>query len=407
MSHAEGADEDVAHRDQLCAEGIRFIGRLSHTTHSLRTYSIDSPAIRFGLEGMAAAGQGIVALGGTTRIRVIGEQISIGDFTINPPPGMVDAARRMRTWLRERGVAAIELTGPPSADDVKGMLRALYSLEPSLGELEEGDAATALQANHVQSFRFITCSPSASDDELLDEDAAVVAIRRYLRTARVLQRMHEQGPEPAIVLELMRSVQGMVDLVLSDPIRALVLSIDRDVLPYDIGHPLHRLILALVCGRRLGMQPRELLELGMAALCADLALYNLSEELLAQTRELTPAELGRVHRVPLETVQILLGAGDLSPALRRRLLVAFELRLGADRSGYPVPLTWPELHPFSRLSAVCDAYDAMTSQRPWRAAMPPEEALSRLRTQRGRRYDALMVDELDELLTTHLLGDAS
>lgn len=400
----DNSDEvDVAYRDQLCAEGIRFVGRLAHTTHSLRTYSIDSPAIGFGLEGMAAAGQAMVSLGGTTRVKVVGEQISVGAFRVNPPPGMIEAARRLRTWLRQRGVAAIELTKPPSGEDIKGMLRVLVSLDPAAGEVSEGDAALALQAEKIRGFRFITCDPNASDDELLDEDPAVNALRRYLRSARVLQRFHEQGPEPAVLLELSRAVQGMVDLVFGDPIRALVLTSAHEVLPYDVRHPLNRLILSLACGRRLGMQPKELLELGMCALSADIALYSLPEDLLAQPRALSEAEKARLHHAPLESARTLFGAGDLSPALRRRMLVAFELRLGADRSGYPVPLAWPTLHPFSRLIDICGAYDAMVSERPWRPAMAPDDALSHLRVGRGRRYDALMVDELDEMLNTHLL----
>jgi len=398
-------EPDVAHRDLLCAEAIRFIGRLSHTTHSLRTYSINSPAIRFGLEGMATASQSMIALDGTTRIKIVGERISVGEFTINPPPGMVEAARRLRSWLRVRGVAAIEVTAPPSADDVLGMLRALSGLDPAVRTVEEGDAATALQAEGVSSFRFVLCPPSDSDDAMLDEDPAVNTMRRYLRVARGLQRLHEQGPEPAVVLELTRAVQGMVDLVLSDLIRALVLTGDQDVLPYATRHPIHRLILALGCGRRLGMQPRELLEMGLCALIADVPLYNLPPALLEKRGKLSDAERQRVQRVPLDNVQQLLGAGELSPALRRRLLVAFELRLGADRSGYPIPITWPALHPFSRLIAVCGAYDAMISARPWRPAMPPREALSRMRTLRGKRYDALMVDELDEMLNTHLFEE--
>jgi HD-GYP domain-containing protein (c-di-GMP phosphodiesterase class II) len=220
----------------------------------------------------------------------------------------------------------------------------------------------------------------------------------------VVQRLHEQGPEPAVLLELNRAAQGLVELVLHDPTRAMVLTTGRGVLPYAVTHPIHRLLLAVVAGRRLGMQQKELLELALCALSADLSLYGLPPEILDKPGPLSPAERARVEQHPLQTVAALLSAGELSPALRRRLLVAFELRLGADRSGYPVPLVWPELHPFSRLIAVGDAYDALLSERPWRPAQTPSEALSWLQQQRGLRYDPLMVDELEDLLRTHLPG---
>ena len=389
-------------RDQLCDEGIRLVGRLAHTVKSLRTYSINSPAIRFGLEGMASAGAALVAMSeGPVQLRLSGDRVAVGDYPVSPPPGMLEAVRFLRAWLRERGIAGIVLADLPTAEDIKDLLRVLYELDPD--HLEEDEANTALQKLGVQRVRFLACRPGDGDEDG-DEDPAVGALRVYLRAARDVQRLIEQGPEPAVLLELNRAAQGLVDLVLHDPTRAMVLTTGRGVLPYAVTHPIHRLLLAVVAGRRLGMQPRELLELGLCALSADLGLHRLPEGLLSRAAPLTPGERGRMQLHTVQTVAVLLGAGELSPALRRRLLVAFELHLGADRSGYPEPLVWPELHPFSRLIAVVDTYDALVSVRPWRPARTPAEALAILQEQRGKHYDALMVDELEEVLRTHLPG---
>jgi hypothetical protein len=402
----DGSDtEEFEHRDQLCAEAIRFVGRMAHTCHSLRTYDLNSPAIRFGLRGMSMAGQGMVTLSPMVRLKLLGERVHVGEFTVSPPPGMLEAANRLRIWLRVRGVAAIDIVNPPTVDDIKGMLRALESLTPEDQEIQEGDALAALEKESVSAFQFVACPPDASDDELSDEDPAVGALRCYLRLARVLQRLQEQGPEPAVLLELRRATQRLVELVQKDLIRALVLTQTHGVHPHSVHHPIQRAILALACGQRLGIQAKELEELGMCAFCCDIALYQIPQEQRYETRALTQDQLLQLYRSPLDSARQLLGTGDLNPSLCRRILVAFEFRLNADRSGYPVPLSWPSLHPFSRLLSICDIYTMMVFPPPRRKPLLPAEAVAHLREHRGRQYDALMVDELDDLVNTHLLTE--
>lgn len=408
MSRPDGSTvEGFAHRDQLCAEAIRFVGRMAHTCHSLRTYSLDSPAIRFGLRGMSMAGQALVAFSAPVRIKLLGEHIHVGAFTVSTPPGILEATNRLRLWLRVRGVVAIDIISSPSVDDIRSMLRALERLSPETRAVLEGDALVALEQESVSAVQFVSCPPDASDDELSDEDPSVFALRCYLWLARVVQRLQEQGPEPAIILELRRASQRLVALVQKDLIRALVLLQANNVHPHNIHHPIQRAILALACGQRLGIRTQELEELGLCALCCDLALYTIPEAHRYETRAMTQAQLLQLYHAPLNSTRQLLSTGGLRPSLRRRVLVAFELHLNADRSGYPVPLSWPALHPFSRLLSICEDYTMLVSPPPRRKPLRPAEALPHLRAKRGRQHDALMVDELDDLVNTYLLTEHS
>ena len=392
-------------RDQLCGEGVRFVGRMAHTVRSLRTYPIGSPAMRFGLEGMAAAATAIVDIQGKTRITLDNDRIRVGSYPVNPPPGMLRALRELRSWLRERGVGGIELCSAPTSADIHATLSLLISLK--LDQLDEHQLSGQLISSGVRSLTFVICRPSADGDGgTLDEDPAVATTRLYLRGIRGVQRLSEQGLVPAVLVELTRLVQGMTDLIIEDPRLMLALLSARGVTPYALSHPLHRTILVLTMGHRIGMQKKDLLELGLCALSADWGLNRLPAALRERAGPLDVDARSLFQRHPLESIQALIKAGSLSPALRRRLLVAFELRLGHDRSGYPAPILWPTLHPFSRMIAVTEAYDALRSVRPWRPALSAERALQTITELSGRRYDPMIVDELSDMLTIYRFEDA-
>jgi HD-GYP domain-containing protein (c-di-GMP phosphodiesterase class II) len=66
-----------------------------------------------------------------------------------------------------------------------------------------------------------------------------------------------------------------------------------------------------------------------------------------------------------------------------------------DGAGYPDGFAGTDIHPHARLMAVADSYDAMTSARPYRAALPAEEAARRLRADSGRQFDPQMIELFD------------
>jgi len=80
-----------------------------------------------------------------------------------------------------------------------------------------------------------------------------------------------------------------------------------------------------------------------------------------------------------------------SPVLLRRLVVAFEHHIAFDGSGYPEALRGGKTDLFTRIVAIVDAFDAMTTRRPARQAMPPDEALRNLLSNAGTRYDPLVL----------------
>jgi diguanylate cyclase (GGDEF)-like protein len=152
---------------------------------------------------------------------------------------------------------------------------------------------------------------------------------------------------------------------------------------------------AALIGERHGFAEDELDALRLAAVLHDVGKIAVPEEILRKPEPLTEAERRLVERHPAAGAEILAridGLDALAPWVRHS-------HEHVDGSGYPDGLTGEEIPLESRILLVADAFDAMTTERPYSAARPVDEALAELERCAGRQFDAVCV----ELLTAALL----
>jgi diguanylate cyclase (GGDEF)-like protein len=157
----------------------------------------------------------------------------------------------------------------------------------------------------------------------------------------------------------------------------------------DLRHHLHEVAeLALAVGRELGMNPEELDELARAAELRDLGKIAIPDAILSKPGALNEAEWAFMRRHTVVGERILLSAPALRPVAR--LVRSSHERF--DGSGYPDGLAGEDIPLGARIVAVCDAYEAMTSDRPYRPPMSPEEAIAELGACAGSQFDPAVVD---------------
>lgn len=149
---------------------------------------------------------------------------------------------------------------------------------------------------------------------------------------------------------------------------------------------LARAAVALGDGVELDRAQREALELG--ALLHDIGEIRIPESVLHKPGPLTPDERLLVQGHPQAGVEIL----EVVPLLTPALDVVAGHHERYDGGGYPQGLEADEIPLVARVFAVVDALDAMTHDRPYRAARPLEEALVELKDEAGRHFDPRVVD---------------
>jgi len=154
--------------------------------------------------------------------------------------------------------------------------------------------------------------------------------------------------------------------------------------------------LALKVGVELGLEPKELKWLELGALFHDIGKIGIPSAILLKPGPLTPAERGVVETHPLLGERILKPIAQLTEV--RRIVRSCHERF--DGTGYPDRLAGDEIPIGSRIIFVCDAFHAMTTDRPYRRALGEEVARARLLEGAGSQFDPLVVETCLRVLET-------
>jgi two-component system cell cycle response regulator len=145
--------------------------------------------------------------------------------------------------------------------------------------------------------------------------------------------------------------------------------------------------LALAVGRRLGMLGEELDVLARAAELHDVGKIAIPDAILQKAGPLNEEEWRFMHRHTILGERILTAAAALRPVAR--LVRSSHERF--DGRGYPDGLHGTEIPLGARVIFVCDAFDAMTSERTYSGAIEPMQALAELRACAGTQFDPTVV----------------
>lgn len=170
-------------------------------------------------------------------------------------------------------------------------------------------------------------------------------------------------------------------------VRALISTIDaKDA--YTSGHSDRVAIIARCIGDEIKLDPRECERLFMAGLLHDVGKIGIPDEILLKPGKLTDEEFAVIRQHPTIGHRILQDV----PQLQSILPGVLHHHESVDGRGYPARLADEQIPLFGRILAVADAYDAMTSSRPYRSAMPKEKAETILTDGAGRQWDARIVE---------------
>jgi len=183
-----------------------------------------------------------------------------------------------------------------------------------------------------------------------------------------------------------------------DAVEALAVALlERD--RYTGEHSESVVDMAGVVARQLGLQPVQIEDVRQAALLHDIGKVGIPDAILHKPGPLTPEERAVMAEHPVIGERILRGIGGFAPVAE---IVRHEHE-SWDGTGYPDKLVGIEIPIGSRIILACDAYHAMTSDRPYRARMSHSEAFAELSRCAGRQFDP----DVTQSLIGHLYNERS
>ncbi len=198
----------------------------------------------------------------------------------------------------------------------------------------------------------------------------------------------EKGVQKGDVEGISNTAQNLIDSLSSH--KDILVNI-ADIKMYDdytYHHSLSVAIMALAIGIELGFPNEMLNELGVAGLLHDIGKVSVPINIINKPGRLSKEEFDIVKMHPVYAAQHLKERNLVNDNIFKGIIQHHEK---IDGSGYPYKMSGKQIHPYARILAVADVYDALTSNRPYRVPNPPNEAIEFIMAGNETHFDEMVV----------------
>jgi putative nucleotidyltransferase with HDIG domain len=170
---------------------------------------------------------------------------------------------------------------------------------------------------------------------------------------------------------------------------------------YIFSHSLNVALYSTALALKAGYKEKELLEIGLGAMLHDIGKMAIPLDILKKPGTLTEEEYA-IIQTHTEVGFEMLRQQDEIPLLSAHC--AFQHHERMDGSGYPRGLKGDQIHPYARLLAVCDVFDALTTPRVYRQPMLPHEAMEILYGGADKLFASSEVENLRDTIAMYPIG---
>ena len=374
-----------------------------HLFRTAQIHAIDNQALQRPIAAMAEMTNTLVPKEGRVVLQAKDKALFVNGSKLRLTSDEYELAREVFTFFEDRGLGGFAIEAPMDAAGVRRLLAALvYTPDRKFEKLEA--------AVKVANIPFRLNKPLGSG---MKSRADITLERRsytfftYSKLVVLYRNLISQqkliASERAFLLKkIARTIQALVDICLEDDHTFLGVSAVKSGEAYAAHHGANVAILAIALGEKLGLSKVALADLGMGAVFHDVGLRDCPAEILMKPDPLDSKDRVLIEQHPMRSVEFLLNQRSFNKSTLSQIVVAFEHHRNFDGSGYPFGSRRPDI--LSRVVTIADVYDAMTTQRPWRNALMPDEALGKIARETGRRFDPALIKVFVNTLGLYPVG---
>jgi HD-GYP domain-containing protein (c-di-GMP phosphodiesterase class II) len=349
------------------------------------------------------------ALGGSVRLQFVEGIVYLNDVRIRLDAMVTPQVEHLQSEFADRGLGGLAFGRPVDSAALREFL--LRFMRPA--ETDDQRAEIRRSLEELRSLAMELLDPKhfgsgAEEERALRIDKKTFALQTYAKTivsVREFVAKVKAGADPTdSKLHVTRIAQDLVDIA-TERVNFLIRmsAIKNAATEYAFNHAANTCVLSIVIGKALQVDRLALVDLATSALFADIGFSLIPSGMIDRDGELTEEERSHVQDAMIRQIRAVIGKGQINDAMMRRIVVAYEHHLPyvdveTGKSG--------QTHLFSRIVSVADAFDALTTRRPWREGYTADEALRILSKEAGTKFDPVIVKTLVNLMGVYPLGSA-
>ena len=307
--------------------------------------------------------------------------------------------RELKEWdwasrLAAMGIERLEVDNTVTRDDYEQFLRDTF-------QRSRGEAMDTAEVRHLRATGIRYGTLALDTGEPLESTQATLATATIAYSLRddvdAIQWMHKHVQETGELplLEAETVVRSLAIAMHSQSEIIVPLLQLKEFDQYTTTHSTNVSVLAMALGEHLGFGGRELRVLGVSGLLHDLGKVKIPREILIKPGGFTDEEFAIMKAHPKEGAKLIL---ERDVRLEVPAVVAYEHHIMLNGGGYPAFHFARDTHYASRLVHVCDVYDALCTNRPYRDAWTSAKALDYLQERSGTDFDPVFSLPFIELM---------
>jgi HD-GYP domain-containing protein (c-di-GMP phosphodiesterase class II) len=239
----------------------------------------------------------------------------------------------------------------------------------------------------------------SKDIEIRD---VIAEVTRYEAQKLIKQQMMKYTPGGTVDVE---NIAGIVNKIVEDILSSSHMIYDlHDIKTndsYTFQHSVNVCVLAALTASKAGMPQDVVQKIAMGSLLHDFGKIQVPKEILNKPTMLTDAEMGEMKNHALYGYEVFKDSPLVAPITKVTILMHHER---VDGTGYPLQLTGDKIHEGAKICAICDAFDAMTSERVYKKGMATAECIRLMKASAGKQFDGELLDIFLENVAAYPLG---
>ena len=362
------------------ADPFKFLTSFAQALSTMALYGDKHPARERAVDRSFAALRDLQASDPNPQFSFLGEETVYGQISL----------RDLRDWewalrLADAGVQRLEFEPDVTREEYEEFLEQVLA-RLTLTAIDSAEARTT-RPGAIKFGAIGVRGETKSLSDIVDAKVPVATIAFSLEEeAAAVQWMHgEVGERGMLPLAEAEAVVRSLSLAMHGEQRMLMPLLDlRAYDEYTTTHSLNVSVLTMALAEYMGLSARDVRTFGVAGLLHDLGKVRVPQEILDKPGKLTDEERAVMQRHPVDGAKIILTSDrelDLAAA------VAYEHHIMIDGGGYPHCHFRRSCHPASVLVHVCDVYDALRTNRPYRAAWESARVLGYIEERAGSEFD--------------------
>ncbi len=375
--------------DDLVAAATRFLSAFAQALSTMALYPDGHPAHEGIIDTAYDALRAVQARDRRVSFSFLGDEVLVNQRPI----------REMRSWDWSRRLAAA------------GVQRLQFETEVTREEFEnfmsEVLARLTLQAamsqgggpQHTGLGGPIKFGSVGIKELVAEPDIQTATMDLSLKEeADTVSWLHEEmvGGHELPLAEAEAVVRSLAAAMHGDQAMVLPLLQIRRYDEYTTTHSLNVCVLAMGLAEWIGLGARDVRAFGTSGLLHDIGKVKIPMEILNKPGRLTLEERAIMNAHPVEGAKIIIASED---KLDLAAVVAYEHHIMLNGGGYPV-LEYPrDCHQASKLVHVCDVYDALRTNRPYREAWPAPKVLGYLQERAGTEFDPELANAFVKMMS--------